>query len=139
MASSVKTRIFIILAGVSLTFLVHAIKQQSAKNDVPRRVEAIRASLPQKLGDSMVLEDISYANHTVHFDVAAKPTFDKSDFERGPFHDAVLNQYCNGRDKFAQLAVSIEYEINIPPRSLSDRASSAHVEMHPADCGLPSS
>lgn len=97
---SFKSQFFLLVIFVPIMMLARQGKLHLADNDIPRRVASIRTTLPQKLGDSLELQNISYENRTIHYDVIAMSFFEKSTFEEGAFHDAVLNQYCKGKDRF---------------------------------------
>lgn len=135
MGSFTKLFVFIMAAGLLSGVYLKNRAATNVDSALPKQIAAIKASLPKMIaGDVLELQDISYENRTIHYDVLSKRWFDMARLHEEDFNRNVRTEYCTGKDKFALAKVSLDYLIRIPPQTLNDRMSSTHVILHPQDC-----
>jgi hypothetical protein len=122
-----------VVAAIAKNFVQIRLEQR-ADNAIPQLVAKQQAMLPVKINDRVELTGVSYDNRTLHYEATSKRWMDPSEVDAQLLRQRLRTDYCKNMKPFVDANVSVEFEVEIPPKTLNDRMTRISIDIHPAEC-----
>jgi len=132
----IKIMVIVAIVGSLAKSAVGWRQEQRTDHDVPALVAKMQATLPRMVSDDIELQSVTYDNRTLHHLMVSKVWFDASPSDNGAARQALVDSYCaGGGSTFARMDIAVDYDIMVPPQTLSDRMTHVRFAIKPAECG----
>lgn len=133
MGKKIAIVVAILLAVPVVTALGQKFIQRRVDAKITESIEQARKELPKVIGDAIRLDNISYANRTVHYDAVVLANANIDDSRKAAFQTALKEKYCQGNMQlYAKAGVSVEYAITF--ESVFYKTIEWDFKAVPADC-----
>lgn len=122
-----------------LIFLIALVAQftparQPALNNTQKAVAALQVSVPRMLGEKIRIDRIAFDGSALHYYATSMGWLDVTGTEQTSIEQQVRKLYCENLKALRLADISIEFQMSVPPRSLSDRVNTYSLIFYPKEC-----